>query len=91
MKAGFYVWVDYQERKVRRSNKYEMVEEFDARYNDRPYPHRWNLEIFEFQILEEAIAAQQAIAKALAGDPAVNTMARNTSLFKTRGPVVGDF
>ena len=91
MKAGYYVWIDHKERKVRISPEYELVEQFDARHNDRPYPHKWNLEIFEFQEQAEARAFQQKIAKDLAGDPRTNTRARNTSLFGLKGPIVGDF
>lgn len=91
MKAGYYVWIDRENRKVCISQRYEMVEEFDARYNQRPYPHKWNLEIFEFQTKEEAKDFQVRLVKELAGDPTVNTMARNTSLFEPRGPCVGDF
>ena len=91
MKAGYYVWIDYQERKVRISPEYELVEQFDARHNDRPYPHKWNLELFEVQEASEARDLQRRIARYLAGDPRTNTRARNTNLFGLRGPVVGDF
>ena len=91
MKAGYYVWIDYKERKVRMSPEFEMVEEFDARHDQRPYPHQWGLEIFEFSTKEEAKEYQVKIATHLAGDPRTNTMARNTNLFEMRGPAVGDF
>ena len=91
MKAGYYVWIDKVERKVRISTEFEMVEEFDTRYDQRPYPHQWNVEIFEFPTYEEAKLFQVKVATRLAGDPGVNTMARNTNLFKMRGPIVGDF
>jgi hypothetical protein len=65
MKAGFYVWIDYKFRKVRISKDYEMVEEFDARYNNQPYPHKWGVEIFEFQTFAEAKNAQIEIANTL--------------------------
>ena len=91
MKAGYYVWIDQENRKVRRSMEYEMVEEFDTRYGDRPYPHKWNEELFEFQDGEKAKNFQVRLATELAGDPRFNMMARNTNLFKPRGPLVGDF
>jgi hypothetical protein len=68
-----------------------MIEKFDARYDQRPYPHKWNIEIFEFQTKEEAKEAQVKISTLLAGNPKVNPIARNTSLFEVRGPIVGDF
>jgi hypothetical protein len=65
MKAGFYVWIDRQERKVRISTEYEMIEQFDARYNNRPYPHKWNVDLFEYQDFAEAKNAQVEIADGL--------------------------
>ena len=91
MKAGYYVWIDRSNRKVRISPEYEMVEKFDVRYDNRSYPHKWNLEIFEFQTKEEAREFGVKVATKLAGDPKVSTMARNTSLFEVRGPIAGDF
>ncbi len=41
--------------------------------------------------LREAHIYQQRIARQLAGDPRLNPMARNTNLFRPRGPAVGDF
>ncbi len=61
MKAGFFIWIDYEKRMIRRSKRYEMIEEFDARNGDRPYPHKWNEEIFETQSLQEAIKIQKRL------------------------------
>ena len=76
-------------------NPKDVIGDLETRLLDRDMAQRpsndeeW--EELHTLAIREAHIYQQRIARQLAGDTRVNPMARNTNLFKPRGPAVGDF
>lgn len=61
MKAGWFLWIDKEKEKIRMSTEYQTIEEFDKKWGGRPYPHKWNVELFEFQNVDAMMMAYKGL------------------------------